>query len=200
MASLLETLTQQLGGGALKEISGQLGADEKTTGNAMAAALPMLLGALSRNSSNDQGSQALQSALEKDHDGSILDNLSGFLKNPDQGAGDGILRHVLGDRRQAVEKGLSKSTGMGSASVAKLLTTLAPVVMGTLGRTARQSGMNASALSNLLGQERKEMESKAPTEMGVLNLLLDADGDGDVDLSEVAKKGFGMLGKLFGKR
>jgi len=200
MASLLETLTQQLGGGALKEISGQLGADEKTTGNAMAAALPMLLGALSRNSSNDQGSQALQSALEKDHDGSILDNLSGFLKNPDQGAGDGILRHVLGDRRQAVEKGLSKSTGMGSASVAKLLTTLAPVVMGTLGRTARQSGMNASALSNLLGQERKEMESKAPTEMGVLNLLLDADGDGDVDLSDVAKKGFGMLGKLFGKR
>ena len=39
MASLLDTLTQQLGGDAMKQISGMLGSDEKTAGNATGAAL-----------------------------------------------------------------------------------------------------------------------------------------------------------------
>ena len=198
MASLMETLTQQLGGDALKQISGLLGSDEKTTGNTMAAAVPMLLGALSRNSSNEKGAASLLSALNKDHDGSIMDNLSGFLRNSDQGPGDGILGHVLGNKRQAVEKGLSTSTGMDSASVAKLLTMLAPVVMGAIGKNVKQGGMNAGALTDLLSNEKNDIERKAPKEMGMLNVLLDADGDGDVDLGDVAKKGVGMLGKLFG--
>jgi hypothetical protein len=44
MASLLETLTQQLCGGTLKQMSNALGTDEKSTGDAVAAALLILLG------------------------------------------------------------------------------------------------------------------------------------------------------------
>jgi len=35
--------------------------------------------------------------------------------------------------------------------------------------------------------------------MGILGKLLDSDGDGDVDLSDVAKRGAGLLGKFFGR-
>ena len=50
---------------------------------------------MARNTSNQQGAESLHNALQKDHDGSILDNLGGFLNNAQSGPGAGILRHVL---------------------------------------------------------------------------------------------------------
>jgi len=200
MSSLLDMLSSQLGGSALQQISGKIGADERQTGNAVATALPMLLSALARNSSKPEGAQALSNALTKDHDGSLLDNLGGFLDRPETGPGDGILRHVLGARRQGVERGLSKATGMDAGSIGKLLVTLAPVVMGAIGKTQRQNRLDASGLAGLLGSERAEAERQAPREMGLLGQLLDTDGDGDVDMSDIAKHGVGALGKLLGGR
>jgi hypothetical protein len=198
MSSILEMVTGQLGGDMLKNVSGLLGSDEKKTGTAVAAAVPLLLGALARNSANTKGAESLAGALDKDHDGSILDNVAGFLGQAQAGPGEGILRHVLGARRPAVEAGLSKSSGLDVGSVGKLLTMVAPLVMGALGRTKREKGMDPGTLGNFLGQERQAIEQKAPQEMGLLGALLDADGDGDVDLSDIAKRGGGLLGKLFG--
>ena len=74
MSSILDMLTGQLGGGALQQIAGTIGADEGTTGKALSAAMPLLMSALARNASNPQGAQSLHNALSKDHDGGILDD------------------------------------------------------------------------------------------------------------------------------
>ncbi len=196
--SLLKMLTQQLGGGAAKDISRQLGADETTTQHAMAAALPMLLGALARNASNPDGARALHNAIRKDHDGSVLDNLSGFIQNPDAKAGNGILRHVLGNKRNNIEAGVAQASGLDAGNVSKMMTMLAPVVMGSLGRSQRAGNMDATALAGLLSNERKEVEKSSPA-LGGLASLLDRDGDGDVS-DDLAKIGKGLLGGLFGRR
>jgi len=72
------------------------------------------------------------------------------------------------------------------------------MLMGALGKEQRQSNLDSSALAGLLGQERKTIEKKAPA-AGALSALLDTDGDGDVDLGDLAKTGLGTLGKLFGR-
>jgi hypothetical protein len=200
MSTILENLTRQLGGSLMGQIGNEIGADRETTERATAAGLTTLLGALSRNASSADGAQALHRALAKDHDGSILDNLGGFLGSAQAGPGEGILRHVLGSRRRRVEAGIGKSTGMDAGSVGKLLTMLAPVVLGALGKQRRQGDLDAGSLASLLGQERQSMERVQPEATGILGQLLDADGDGDVDLGDVAKRGVGMLGKLFGGR
>jgi len=200
MSSILDILTKQLGGDTLRQISGQLGTDERTTNNAMSAALPMLLGALAKNTSQRGGAESLAGALDRDHDGGILENLSGLFGNPQAGAGDGIMRHMFGDRRRNVERNLSRGTGMSQDSMGKLFTMLAPVVMGALGQEKRRQGMDAGALAGFLGRERQEAERQAPREMGILGKLLDTDGDGDVDMGDIAKHGFGILGKLMNKR
>jgi hypothetical protein len=199
MSSLLEMLSQQLGGEALKKIGCQIGADEKSTGSAVSAALPLLINALSRNASTNEGANDLSNALSKDHDGSILDSLSGFLDSANSGPGDGILGHVLGARRPVVEAGLSKSSGLDVGSIGKLMGMLAPVVMGTLGKTARQKQMDSRSLAGYLGQERNAMEQSEPQTMGLLGKLLDADRDGDVDVSDLAKHGIGLMGKFFNR-
>lgn len=195
MASLLDSLMGQLGGGALKNLSQQIGADENSTQNAVGAALPMLLGAISRNAQDGQGAEALSGALERDHDGGILDDIGGFLGGGDDKPGMGILKHVLGGKQQAVESGVAKASGMGQQSAGKLMAMLAPVVMGALGKAKREGGLDAGKLAGMLGQERQEIERRAPQQMGMLGKLLDSDGDGDFDLSDGVK----ALGKLFGK-
>jgi hypothetical protein len=197
MASLVDALMQQLGGGGLKQISGQIGADEQKTQSAVTMALPLIMGALARNSSQGDGAQSLSKALAKDHDGSILDNLAGFLGNPSAGPGDGILRHALGEKRQSVESGLSKATGLDAGSVSKLLVTLAPVVMGMLGRQQREKQIDANGLAGLLNTERQQVERQG-SQMGMIGSLLDSDGDGQIEIGEVIQK-VSFFSKLFGK-
>jgi hypothetical protein len=197
MTTLLGSLTEQLG---LESgtISRSLGADEAATKSAIGAALPLMLGALQRNASRPEGAAALGAALERDHDGSLLDNLGELIASPDQGSGDGILRHVLGGRRSVVEAGLSRSSGLDSGQMGKLMTMLAPMLMGALGRTRRERDLDVAGLTGLLTDERDAAESEVP-ELSGLAGLLDSDDDGQV-LDDVAKLGSGLLGGLFRRR
>ncbi len=198
--SLLDLITKQLGGNTMSRISREIGADEQATGAATTAALSTMIGALARNASSDDGARSLHNAISKDHDGGLLENLGGFLGKAQEGPGDGILKHVLGSRRPAVEKSLGKSTGLDAGSMGKLMTMLAPMVMGALGKQQREKGLGQNDLSQLLGQERRVIEESTPKAAGIFGKLLDTDHDGDVDISDLAKHGKGLLGKFLGGR
>lgn len=194
--SLLDSLLSQVGGDSLKELSRSIGSDEGSTQKAVGAALPMLLGALTKSAKSENGAAALSAALERDHDGGILDDLSGYFQGKASGKaadGQGILQHLLGSKQSALESGLSKSTGVDQGSIAKLLPQLAPLVMGALGQQKKQGGLDVNGLMGMLSGEADEIEKKAPGMGGLLGSLLDQDGDGDVDLSDAAK---GLLGRL----
>jgi hypothetical protein len=189
----------QLGGDALPKIATQLGAGKKETAAASGAAVTTILAALARNAERPGGADALNGALEKDHDGGLLNDLGGYLKNSQIGNGDGILKHLLGGKRPVVERSVSKASGLDSDQTGKLLAMLAPIVMGALGKQKRQQGMSANALTQLLGQERQQLERSQPAAGGILSSMLDSDGDGDVDASDLLKHGSGLLGKLFNR-
>lgn len=199
MPSLFDQLSEQLTGSTLETISGRLGADHETTEKAVPAALGALVAALAGNSARGGGAEALLGALDKDHDGSVLDDLSGFLSRAEQGPGEGILRHVLGGKRASVEAGLGQATGLDATSVARLLTMLAPIVMGALGRERRRQGFDAGALASMLGSERATAERRSPVDLGVLGGLLDRDGDGQIG-DDVAELGGGLLKSFLGRR
>lgn len=196
MNTLLEMVSEQLQGDNLSKMSRQIGADENATQGALSAAVPLLISALSRNASGREGADALAGALTRDHDGSILDNLSGFLDNPDTATGDGILGHVLGAKRGMIENGLSRSGGLSAGSVGKMLSMLAPVLMGALGKMQRQGKMDSQSLTGYLGKQREELERSEPQAMGIFGSLLDADRDGDVDTGDLLKHGLNLFGKF----
>ena len=50
----------------------------------------------------------------------------------------------------------------------------------------------------MLDQENRAMSKRDPNASGIMGALFDTDGDGDVDLGDIAKHGAGLLGKLFG--
>ena len=193
--SLLQLIQQQLGGQAVTQISRNIGADPGTTSNAIDAALPLLLTAVARNAGNSNQAQSLDRAVSDDHDGSILDDVPGYLNQAESGPGAGILRHVLGGKQQSVQTGLSQATGLDAGKTGQLLTMLAPLVMGALGRVKRENQLDSNGLSTLLTGEQERLKESAPGVMGALSRFLDHDNDGSV-MDDVG----GMLGKAFGGR
>ena len=197
--SILDLLNQQLADrGAVTQLSRQLGGDEGTTQKAVAAALPMLVTALANNSTRSGGASALAGALDRDHDGSILDDIGGFLGQGNASPGAGILKHVLGARRETAANGLGRMSGLDSGSASQLMAMLAPLVMGALGKKQRQGGLNPSDLGGLLRQEQETAARQAP-DLGMLGSLLDRDGDGDIK-DDVAKIGGSLLKNFLGRR
>jgi hypothetical protein len=186
-----------LGGEATDRISNQVGVDTGAASKVISGALPLLLGAMSRNSRSGDGASALAGALDRDHDGSILDDVAGFLGKGPSSDGAGILGHLLGAKKSSAEAGLGKMSGLDAGSVGKILTMVAPLVMGALGREKRRQNLDPSALARMLGQEEQEVEKEAPGAMGLVGNLLDADGDGNV-MDDVLKMGGDLLGGLFG--
>ena len=49
--------------------------------------------------------------------------------------------------------------------------------MGAIGKQSRQQGMDASGLSQMLGQESSNIAKAQPQGMQMLGALLDSDGD-----------------------
>ncbi|MEZ7900776.1 MAG: DUF937 domain-containing protein [Flavobacteriales bacterium] len=175
----------------IEKMSNQSGLNKNQTVSALSAVVPTLLTALKGNSQSKLGQKQLATALEKDHDGSLLDNLSGFLDNPKAVNGKGILNHTLGSRRTKVEGMLSQKTGVSSGSMSKIMEMAAPLVMAYLGKEKKQSNVQSNGIGGMLS-----------------NLLggIDSNGDG-VDLGDIAnlfitkKKGgiAGFIGGLLGK-
>ncbi|MGB0980989.1 MAG: DUF937 domain-containing protein [Winogradskyella sp.] len=211
MAGILDVLNSDLGKTIISGVSGSTGTDPNKTSSVLTMALPVLMKAMERNASTPDGAQGIMGALNNKHDGSILDNLSGlFGGGVDESVtneGGKILGHILGQKQQGVEQVIGQKSGLDAGSVGQILKVAAPILMGVLGKQAKQNSLSSqNDLSGLLGGLLGGNETK--NEQSFLEKVLDADGDGSV-IDDVAgmvlggnknESGLGgLLGGLFGK-
>lgn len=129
----LESVLGLLNDKDLGKLASQLGGNENDIKVGLISALPAILQALNKNTQTAEGAESLNKALEK-HDGSVLNNLSGYLNNPDLSDGAGILNHLFGNQTENVAQAVSKSSGLDSNGSLKMLQILAPLVLGALGK------------------------------------------------------------------
>lgn len=180
MNDVLSLVRSQLTGSNLTAISNAIGADPNTTSAAINAALPQLISGLATNAAQPEEAAKLDQALQTDHDGSLLDNLGGFLNNPAMANGSGILKHIFGGRQSNVENSVSGASGLDMGQIARLLPILAPIVMAALGKARKSGGAAATQGGGLAG---------------MLSGMLDANRDGS-PLDDLGR----MAGGFFGKK
>ncbi|MBW1619213.1 DUF937 domain-containing protein [Empedobacter falsenii] len=184
---------QQIVGSAAK----QLGINESQAQTAVAAAVPFLLSALNKNAQGG-GAEGISNALNQ-HDGSILDNLSGFLgQGGNQQDGLGILGHVLGNKQQNVESAISQQSGLNTAQVTQILALVAPIVMGYLGKQKQSAGLDSNGIAGLLGGlvgGSTTQTNQSGVNLGGFEKLLDQDGDGQLGIGDAMS----LLGGFFKK-
>lgn len=191
----LEALLGLLQGQDLGQLAEQVGGNEGQVKNGVMAALPAMLTALSKNTGTEKGAQELNNALETKHDGSILNNLSGYLSNPDLKDGAGILNHLFGNQTSNVANAVSQSSGLDTNGSMKMLQMLAPILMGMLGQQKKQNNLDAEGIGNLTSMLASNFGSEAGASgiMDVVTNLLDENKDGNV-MDDI----MGMVGKFFG--
>ncbi|MBZ9714344.1 DUF937 domain-containing protein [Deinococcus multiflagellatus] len=133
-------ILSQLGGlgGAGQTLGRQLGTSPQQTEAAMEAALPLLLGALTRNAAQPGGLDTLGRALDR-HDGSAL-SAFGQGQMPDMTDGQKILGHVFGGQQTQAAQAVGRRAGIDPQLAMQLLTMLAPLVLGYLSRQRQGQG------------------------------------------------------------
>jgi hypothetical protein len=213
MSSVLDELAAQLSPQTIRAMSAQIGAAPQQTASAIETALPLMLGQLERNASTPQGANALLGALDRDHDGSILDDLAGFLGSGPSASNERSLDHIFGGKKGTVESAVARRSGLDMGQVMKLMAMLAPLLLGILGRQKSSagggmsqggglgdliggmlggggSGGGGNILSDLLGGATGRMQQQQPGLGGMLGGLLDRDGDGSV-MDDLLEQGLG---------
>jgi len=184
-------------GDSLSGLAQSIGGDETGTRTAVSAAVPVLLGGLSRRASTAGGATSLIETLN-DTDGSLVDNVGQLFGVEDKGEiGSTLSNAILGGRAETVESTIASSSGLSGSAVSRLLAIAAPTVMGLLARRTTEQNLDRQGMSSLLDAERTEMDSQG---FGPWLALLDSDTVVNDDtgfqagLAKVA--GLGGLGAL----
>lgn len=147
--SLLDLLTGNSSNQVAEQAENKFGISKNQIIALLAVAAPLVISYLRNKSQDAKEAEALNNALDKDHDGSILNDPSQALNR--QAEGNSILDHIFGSNKVAVENQLSQNTGISMDKIAPVLAMLAPVIMGYIGQQKQQNNVNAGGLGDLLG-------------------------------------------------
>jgi hypothetical protein len=203
---LFDIIKSQLSDQVVEQLNVQIGNPNK---NQMMLAtdgiINTLIGALAKNASTKEGSSSLNNALERDHDGSLLDNLLGVFTgntqaNDRQVDGLGIIMHLLGNQTTGAVDMITKMSGLDRNKTARLLIMIAPIVLAALGKVKKQNSMDTNSIQNLLTDTvQTQHQNQGNPTMNLITKFLDKDNDGNVT-EEIASIGMKMLGNLLKKR
>ena len=191
-------LTKILSGGMLDSlvelVSKKLNIDEDKVRSVITLGIPLLLKTLSKNTKDSEEAENISNAIAEDHDGSILGDLTSLFTGDTQTDGGKILKHILGGDLTKTTKTIGEKTDTKSTDVKNILVTLAPLVMGTLGKQQKEENLDTEGTKQLIEDTADEAEKTFDTGK-ILTQLLDKDSDGSV-LDDVA----GMVGNFLKKK
>lgn len=201
--NLMDILQSQVSDEMIGQLSDHIGAAPEQTAQATNGIFATLLGGLANNASTESGLASLGDALDRDHDGSMLDDLAGMVGGMIQGGsqdsqatnGMGILSHILGDRQDAAAEQIGQSSGLSTGQVMKLLPILAPIVMSVLGKAKNSGGLDLGNLAGILmgGAQQAQQQNGMGDLMGsILGSVLGGGGQ------QQQSMGGGLLGSVLG--
>ena len=149
--NLIDLITGNAGNQVASQAENKFGISKNQIIALLAVAAPLVISYLRKKSQEDPNeAEALSNALDKDHDGSILDNPAQVESRLQEGGS--ILDHIFGGQKAQVENQLSQNTGISMDKIGPVLAMLAPLIMGYIGKEKQSSGVNSGGgLGDLLG-------------------------------------------------
>lgn len=162
--SLIDLITGNAGNQVASEAENKFGISKNQVIALLAVAAPLVISYLRKKSQeNSEEADALNNALDKDHDGSILNDPSQAAARQQEGGS--ILDHIFGGQKTTVENQLSQNTGISMDKIGPILGMLAPLIMGYIGKQKQSSGVTSGGgLGDLLGGILGGAQSQAQAE------------------------------------
>lgn len=147
--SLIDLITGNAGTQVAEQAENKFGIQKNQVIALLAVAAPLVISYLRNKSQDANEAEALNQALDRDHDGSVLNDPSQLEARQQEGGS--ILDHIFGGQKAQVENSLSEQTGISMNKIGPILAMLAPLIMGYIGREKQSNGVNSGGLGDLLG-------------------------------------------------
>lgn len=165
---ILGLIKDKLTDSVIEKVSNFLGEHPENIGSALNGAVPIVLGGIMRNASNDEETGKVMDVLKDGgHTGEILDDLPNLLGNFDKTQllitiGSNIFNHFAGSKGNSIVEKLSTLTGIRKTSASSLVGLAAPLVLGALGKVVNKEGLGVSGLTRLLADQRESVFGALP--------------------------------------
>lgn len=162
--SLIDLITGNAGNQVASEAENKFGISKNQVIALLAVAAPLVISYLKKKSQeNSEEADALNNALDKDHDGSILNDPSQAAARQQEGGS--ILDHIFGGQKATVENQLSQNTGISMDKIGPIMAMLAPLIMGYIGKQKQSSGVTSGGglgdlLSGILGGAQSQAQAE----------------------------------------
>lgn len=165
---ILGLIKDKLTDSVIEKVSNFLGEHPENIGSALNSSVPIVLGGIMRNASNDEETGKVMDVLKDGgHTGEILDDLPNLLGNFDKTQllitiGSNIFNHFTGSKGNSIVEKLSALTGIRKTSASSLVGLAAPLVLGALGKVVNKEGLGVSGLTRLLADQRESVFGALP--------------------------------------
>ena len=134
MASIFDSIQQQVSGTAAQQIAQRLGIDPAVAQQTVNAAIPIITAAIAWHARSG-GAQAVHREA---------------TNQATTATESASLPQVFGGQHQSVEQRVSDATGMSREDAGRVISAVAPAVLRGIGQHVQQQGIDAGQLSDVL--------------------------------------------------
>jgi len=166
--NLFGELKELLLGEVANKAANLLGEKEDKVKTAIEGLIPTFVGGLMKRASNEAGATTLMNVVKKgNHDGSIIEQLGDIVNNKDSFAkivekGNGLVSMLLPDKKSSIATMISQFAGVRNSSATSLLSIVAPIVVGKLGKIVTTQNLDKAGLANTLLDQRSILLDETP--------------------------------------
>jgi outer membrane protein OmpA-like peptidoglycan-associated protein len=165
--NLLSSVKGYLTPDVVRSASSMTGESETATRQAMHGGVSSIFAGLANLASTPEGASTLGNLSREPAYGSLLNNIpaafaGGGATTSLMNAGQGLLGKIFGDRSSGVNEAVAQSSGVSTSSAGKIMSLLAPVTMGVLGKQVLARGLSNTGLANMLLDQKDEIAAAAP--------------------------------------
>src|SRR5215472_1866686 len=165
--SLMEAVKGYLTPDAVRSASSLVGESESSTRQTLNGAVPSVLSGLANMVSTRDGATGVASLIRDGSFGSVVDNVGSLFSGGSAtssilSVGPHLLGKIFGGNSSQVTDLVARSGGVSNSSASSLMSLIAPLVLGVLGKRAAAQGLDASGMANSLLSEKADFAAAAP--------------------------------------
>jgi outer membrane protein OmpA-like peptidoglycan-associated protein len=157
----------------LGKAAAYLGESESAVGRAVSGLIPASLLGITQKAESGGASMILDLAKQAMNSG-LLSNLGNAFSTGGGGIPEGspgLLSSVFGEKVGGISNAIAQFAGIKGSSAASLLGSIAPMVLGFLGKHSVENGLSASGLSSLLSNQKSSFLNAMPAGLNLTSLL-----------------------------
>ena len=175
--NLLDMAKSYFNNELVSKVSSHLGEDEGGISKAISAIFPSVIGTVAdKASSSPDAADAVLKMANAQNSGGILSSITGFL-HPDTshsmlGQSSGLISSLFGNGGSSnmLTSLISNFAGVKSTSVGTILSMAVPTILGLIGRHSSENNLSSSAMSSMLGEQKKSAMSSLPAGFSLSSL------------------------------